>query len=96
MENKIIPESQEEIYFYKFLNKIERAVGWFFFVTGLIILASYGLYEFVLALLRDTQLNIVFKVGIFFVIIGFVILLFSIIREKIILSRTDKYRKVEK
>lgn len=96
MENKNIPESQEEIYFYKFFSKIERAVGWFFFITGLIILISYGLYEFVLALLRDSQLNIVFKVGIFFVIIGFLILLFSIIREKIILSRTDKYRKVEK
>lgn len=95
MENKNRFETQEDIYFHKFLNKIERATGWFFFVTGLIILTSYGLYELVLAVLRDSQLSIVFKVGIFFVIIGFVVLLFSIIREKIILSRKDKYKGVE-
>lgn len=88
-------KDESDIYWSKIFNRIERAVGWFFFVTGLIILVSYVLYQFVLMLFEDSHLSLFIKTGIFFIMIGFVVLLFSIIREKIILSRKDKYSEIE-
>lgn len=95
MTNQNAQNNQTDIYWSKLFNRIERAVGWFFFVTGLIILVAYTLYEFVMKLLESTKLSLFVKAGIFFVIIGFVILLFSVIRERIVLSKKDKYREIE-
>lgn len=88
-------DNETDIYWSKLFNRIERAVGWFFFVTGLIILVSYVLYQLVLLLFKDSQMSLFIKVGIFFIIIGFVILLVSIIREKIVLAKQDKYSEIE-
>lgn len=86
--------NRSDIYWDKLFNRIERAVGWFFFVTGLIILVSFVLYQFVMTLIKDAQISVILKIGILSVILGFVILVFSIIREKIVLSKKDKYTEV--
>lgn len=95
MNQQNFTQNESDLYWNKFFNRLERAVGWFFLVTGLIIFVSYFLYEFILLLFRDSQLNLVLKVGLFFIILGFVILIISVIREKIILSRKDKYSEVK-
>ncbi|MCX8056858.1 MAG: hypothetical protein N3F03_04525 [Ignavibacteria bacterium] len=94
MEREKNSNESSELKWNKLFNKIERALGWFFFVTGFIIIVSYTLYELLINLLKDTQLSWFVKTGIFFVIIGTVILLFSIIRERIFLSRSDKYKEI--
>jgi hypothetical protein len=86
--------NRSDIYWDKLFNRIERAVGWFFFVTGLIILVTFVLYQFVITLIKDAQISVILKIGILSVILGFVILVFSIIREKIVLSKKDKYTEV--
>lgn len=86
--------NRSDIYWDKLFNRIERAVGWFFFVTGLIILVTFVLYQFVITLIKDAQISVILKFGILSVILGFVILVFSIIREKIVLSKKDKYTEV--
>jgi len=40
-----------DLYWSKFLNRLERVIGWFLFVTGILILITYGLYQFILFLL---------------------------------------------
>ncbi len=95
MNQKNSSQTETDIYWNKLFNRIERALGWFFFVTGLIILVSYILYEIVLLLFRDTQLNLVLKFGLIFIIIGFVILIISVIREKMFISKKDKYTEVK-
>lgn len=87
--------NESDIYWSKLFNRVERAVGWFFFVTGLIILVSYTLYQFVLVLFKNSHINLFIRLGLFFIILGAVILLFSVIRERIVLSRKDKYTEVK-
>jgi len=87
--------NRSDIYWDKLFNRIERAVGWFFFVTGLIIFVTFVLYQFVITLIKDAQISLILKFGILSVILGFVILVFSIIREKIVLSKKDKYTEVK-
>ncbi len=82
-------------YWNKLFNRVERALGWFFFVTGALILVAFYLYQLIIALFKDTELNIFVKFGIFLVVIGFVILIFSVIREKVTIAGKDKYRRVK-
>lgn len=83
-----------DLYWSKFLNRLERVVGWFLFITGILILISYGLFQFILLLLKDTQLSLFVKAGIFLTVVGFVLLLFSVIRERLTLRKKDKYTEV--
>lgn len=94
--NQQTPQKNEsDIYWNKFFNRIERAVGWFFFVSGFLLLISYSLYQIVIVLLKNSQISLLIRLGLFFIILGAVILLFSVIRERIVLSRKDKYSEVQ-
>uniref|UniRef100_A0A7C4U7G0 RNA polymerase sigma-70 region 2 domain-containing protein n=1 Tax=candidate division WOR-3 bacterium TaxID=2052148 RepID=A0A7C4U7G0_UNCW3 len=84
-------------YLYKVIvNIIERSIGWIFLSIGLIITISFGLIQLVQGLMKDTEIPLYFKVGIFSLVIGFVILIVSIFRERLILSKYDKYKEVER
>jgi|YNPMSStandDraft_1061717.scaffolds.fasta_scaffold02494_6 hypothetical protein len=83
-----------DLYWSKFLNRLERVIGWFLFVVGILILASYGLFQFILFLLKDIQLSLFVKAGIFLSVVGFVLLLFSVIRERLTLRKKDKFSEV--
>jgi len=84
-----------DLYWSKFLNRFERVIGWFLFITGILILITYGLYQFILFLFKDTQLSLFVKAGIFLSVLGFVLLLFSVIRERLTLRKKDKYTEVD-
>ncbi|MCR4417533.1 MAG: hypothetical protein NUV92_07295 [Ignavibacteria bacterium] len=87
-------QNHYDLYWSKFLNRLERVVGWFLFITGILILVSYGLYQFIMVLLKDTQLSLLVKAGIFLTVVGFVLLLFSVVRERLTLRKKDKYSEV--
>ncbi len=95
MESKKQQSENAEIYWSKLLNRIERSVGWFMLITGLIILIVYALYKFLLVLLSDMQVDFVIRVSLFLILFGLVVLIFSVIREKITLNRQERYKEVE-
>lgn len=84
-----------ELYWNKLINRFERILGWFLFVTGILILVSYGIYQLIINLFKDAQLSLFVRAGIFFVVIGIVILIFSVIRERITIGKGDKYKGLE-
>lgn len=88
-------QKDHDLYWSKFLNRLERVAGWFLFVTGILMLVSYGLFQFILFLFKDTQMSLFVKAGIFLTVVGFVLLLFSVIRERISLRKKDKYSEIE-
>jgi hypothetical protein len=47
-------------------------------------------------LLVDQQLNPVFKIGILLLLLGAIVLLISVVREKLMVKKVDKYREVER
>ncbi len=87
-------QNDYDLYWSKFLNRLERVVGWFLFITGILILISYGLFQFILLLLKNTQLSSFVKAGIFLTVVGFVLLLFSVVRERLTLRKKDKYTEI--
>jgi len=82
-----LPEAVWEKYWTKVYNRLERSVAWFLFVLGSLILTLYSLYK----LVTDPGVDTVAGFGIVLLIVGFALLLLSVLREKLSVNRVDKY-----
>lgn len=89
------PDTIWRDYWESVYRRLERGFGWVLFSLGAIIVGSYGTWHAVRALLGDTTLPWIVKVGTLTLGIGVVILLVSVIREKVFLGRRQRYKDVE-
>jgi len=76
-------------YWSRVYNRLERGAGWMIFVLGLIVWMAWGVYCFV----KDPTMQAVEKVIVAAPIIGILILLISVIRERVYKSKFDKYSR---
>jgi len=83
-------------YFESVYNRLERGVAWTLVSLGAIVLAGYALWHALEGLLASTGLPPVVKVAIFAVLLGGVILLVSVVRERLFVRRTDPYREIDR
>lgn len=90
------PDEVWDGYWMSVYNRLERGVGWILVSIGAIVLTSFGLWRFVEQLLADTGVPGFVKFGIFALLVGSIVLLFSVIREKFFTWRRDPYKGVER
>ena len=76
-------------YWSRVYNRLERGAGWMVFVLGIIVWAAWGVYCFV----KDPTIEAVEKVIVAAPVIGILILLISVIRERVYKSKFDKYSR---
>lgn len=93
MLEPVSPERDWEEYWSSLYNKLERGIGWVVFSIGVILTLTFFGLQFIKELLRDPQISLYAKIGFIALLLGFIILLVSVVRERIILSKTDKYSK---
>jgi len=96
MKKQLLPEMAWEEYWRHLYNRIERGVGWILISIGAIILFGIAIYHFVVDILESTQINGLEKAGILTLAIGFVVLFVSVLREKLMVRRHDKYREIQR
>lgn len=96
MKFKKLPEMYWDEYWSHVYNKIERGFSWIFISIGAIIILSFAAWNALTILINDSQMSTFLKTGIFIFIIGMVVLLVSILREKLMVKKVDKYREVER
>ena len=77
-------------------NKLERGIAWLAVSVGFLILIIYGSIEVVEKFLAHTQTPGILKFGISALVIGGLILLFSVLREKFFTHTRDKYKEVQR
>ncbi|MGB7061958.1 MAG: zf-HC2 domain-containing protein [Candidatus Zixiibacteriota bacterium] len=77
-------------------RRVERGAGWIFLSIGAIILLSFGAYQFFRELLADPNISLIVKAGLSTGALGAIILLISIIRERLFLQKTERYKEVER
>jgi hypothetical protein len=77
-------------------NKLERGLAWILVSLGAIILISFGTYEAVSEMLQDTSTPAAVKIGVTTLLVGGLILLFSVIREKLFTYKRDKYKEIQR
>lgn len=100
LTNMKIKEPLPEIwdkYWYGVYNRLERGIGWILFSIGILILAGYGTYSFVDEfLLKNTETPFFLKFGVTSLLFGIIVLIFSVIREKYFVGKSDKYKEIER
>lgn len=77
-------------------RRMERGAGWIFLSIGVVILLSFGAYQFFKQLFADPNISLIVKVGVSTGALGAIILLVSIIRERLFRYKTDRYKEVER
>ncbi len=68
-----------------------RSVGWLLFIAGILIITGIGLYVFIV----DASISIGLKLVMAAIYGGLAVLLFSVLRQRLIERKTDKYKDVE-
>jgi hypothetical protein len=74
--------------------RLERGIAWVLISVGGAILLAVAGYQALLALLEDTAMPLLGKLGLVVLVLGAAILLVSVVREKWFLRKTDKYKEV--
>jgi anti-sigma factor RsiW len=72
--------------------KVTRGVGWVIFIAFLAALVLFGLYE----LVTESAVKAAVKVAVLGAILGVVLLFVSVLHQRIVESRDDKYKEVER
>jgi ferric-dicitrate binding protein FerR (iron transport regulator) len=91
-----LPEPPEEVwdrYWHSVYNRAERGLAWLLVAGGATVLAAYGLWLWLAALLADTDVPVLVKAAIFAVALGLIVLLFSIVRERWMVRLRDPYSR---
>ena len=68
-----------------------RSIGWLLFITGLLVIAGIGVFGF----LFDSGISIGMKLIVIAIYGGLATLLYSVLRQRLIERKTDKYKDVE-
>ena len=71
--------------------QLSRGIGWLIFIAGLLVAGLYILYH----LIADSGMSFIEKFIVFGVYGGLALLLFSVLRQRLIERKTDKYKDVE-
>jgi hypothetical protein len=91
-----IPEVVWENYWARLYRKLERGLGWIFISAGAIILLAFGCYHLVQDFFFDPKQSLVLKIAIGSGLLGVIILLVSVIRERVFAAVRDRYDEVQR
>ncbi|MBE0590980.1 MAG: hypothetical protein IH616_01105 [Gemmatimonadales bacterium] len=88
--------SQEvwEGYWMGVYRRLERGLAWILVSLGAIVVLSWAAWEGLQDLWKDQDLPTVVKGGSLALIAGLVILVVSVVREKLVIRQTDPYKDV--
>lgn len=89
-------EPQDEAwdaYWRGIYNRLERGAGWMLVSLGAILLLGFGAFKLVEELLTDPAVALVVKVGVSALLLGVVVLVVSLVRERVFGLKSDRYSK---
>jgi general stress protein CsbA len=83
-------------YWEKTYNRMERGLGWLAVFLGALILIAFASIEFVDQFYTNSSTPLIVKIGVTSLVFGFLVLLFSVIREKLFTHKSDKYKEIQR
>lgn len=94
MKFKNPPEEVWDKYWLGIYSRLERGIAWILISIGAIVILIFGGFKAVESVIQDPTLAWFLKAAILMLIAGGAILLISVIRERIFLRKTDKYKEI--
>ncbi len=74
-------------------NRMERGIGWILVSVGAVLLLAFGAFRLVESLLTDPTVSLLVKVGVSAVLLGVIVLLVSLVRERLFGLKHDRYSR---
>lgn len=96
MKNKLLPDMARDEYWRHIYNRLERGVAWILVSLGAIILLGFAVAQFLAGVLKSTQMSGLEKFGVLALALGFVVLFVSVVREKLMVGKHDKYKEIQR
>jgi len=96
MKFKKLPEMYWDDYWTHVYNRIERGFSWILVSLGAMILLVYGSYEVMHEFYLDPENPLLIKIGAGILTVGMIVLFVSVLREKLMIRKIDKYRSIER
>ncbi len=94
MRLKEPPAEEWEAFWENVYNRAERSLGWILMSIGLVVLGAWAALQAVAALLVENSLPLYIKGGIFALAAGVMVLLVSVVRERVYKRRRTRYKDV--
>jgi len=91
-----IPEAVWEGYWAGLYRRMERGIGWILVSISAILFLIFGCYYLTCDFFLDPEPSIFMKIAVGAGFVGFIILLVSVIRERIFACRRDRYDEVKR
>jgi hypothetical protein len=82
-------------YWHGIYNRLERGIGWILFSIGAILVLGFAAWNFLQGFLLDAAIPFYVKAGVSALILGLIVLLVSITRERFFSKKHDRYDEVE-
>ncbi len=77
-------------------NRVERGIAWIAISIGVFIILTYIAITAVEQFFADSTTPLIVKIGIAATVLGFMLLLFSVFREKLFTYQHDKYKEIQR
>ena len=91
---KEAPPEAWEVFWNSIYNRAERSLGWILLSIGLVMIGGFACYQLVTALVATEVLPWWMKAAIFTVCIGVLVLLISIVRERVYVRKRTRYKDI--
>jgi predicted anti-sigma-YlaC factor YlaD len=96
MTMKEPPKEVWKVYTESVYNRLERGIGWILVSIGAMIILFFAGYHVLKGLIMDPGIPILVKAGIFCGLGGVVVLLVSLVRERLFVNKRERYKEIEK
>lgn len=94
MRLKEPPAEEWETFWASVYNRAERSLGWIMMSVGLAVVGAWAVLQAITIFLADNSMPLLLKGSIFIITAGVLVLLISVIRERIYQRRRTRYKDV--
>ena len=90
---KDLSEDARAAYWHSLYNRLERGLGWILLSIGVILVLGFGGFWLIREFIINPTVSVILKIGVCAVLLGFIVLLVSVLKERLFVRRYDKYSK---
>ena len=96
MELRNPPEEMWDGYWTSVYSRVERSAGWLLVSFGVIVVGGWAVWHWIGALLEDTATPAVVRYSMIGLFVGILILMVSVTRHRLNVSKTDPYKDIQR
>lgn len=90
---KDLTEEARVAYWRMLYNRLERGLAWILLSAGAILLLGFGGFMLIKEFVINPTVSVILKIGVCAILGGVIVLLVSVLKERLFVRKYDKYSK---